>query len=55
MAGSGIRVFASGEILTAAQVNGYLMDQVVTRFADAATRDASFGGVGQPVLTEGRL
>jgi hypothetical protein len=55
MAGSGIRVFSSGEILTAAQVNGYLMDQTVTRFADAATRDAAFGGVGQPVLTEGRL
>ena len=55
MAGSGIRVFASGEILTAAQVNGYLMDQTVTRFADSATRDAAFGGAGQPVLTEGRL
>lgn len=55
MAGSGIRVFASGEILTAAQVNGFLMDQAVTRFADAATRDASFGGAGQPVLTEGRI
>jgi sporulation protein YlmC with PRC-barrel domain len=55
MAGSGIRVFASGEILTAAQVNGYLMDQTVTRFADAETRDDAFGGVGQPVLTEGRI
>ena len=55
MAGSGIRVFAAGEILTAAQVNGYLMDQAVTRFADAATRDASFGGAGQPVLVEGRI
>ena len=55
MSGSGIRVFASGEILTAAQVNGYLMDQAVTRFADAATRDASFGGAGQPVLSEGRI
>jgi len=55
MAGSGIRVFAAGEILTAAQVNGYLMDQTVTRFANAATRDAAFGGAGQPVLTEGRL
>jgi sporulation protein YlmC with PRC-barrel domain len=55
MAGSGIRVFASGEILTAAQVNGYLMDQTVTRFADAETRDGAFGGVGQPVLTEGRI
>jgi hypothetical protein len=55
MAGSGIRVFASGEILTAAQVNGYLMDQTVTRFADAGTRDAAFGGVGQPALDEGRI
>jgi len=55
MAGAGVRVFSSGEILTAAQVNQYLMDQVVARFADAATRDASFGGSGQPTLTEGRL
>jgi hypothetical protein len=55
MAGSGIRVFAAGEILTAAQVNGYLMDQTVTRFANADTRDDAFGGAGQPVLTEGRL
>jgi hypothetical protein len=55
MAGSGIRVFAAGEILTAAQVNGYLMDQTVTRFADAETRDGAFGGLGQPVLTEGRI
>ena len=55
MAGSGIKVFASGEILTAAQVNGYLMDQVVTRFADAETRDGAFGGLGQPVLAEGRI
>lgn len=55
MAGAGVRVFSSGEILTAAQVNQYFMDQVVARFADAATRDASFGGAGQPTLTEGRL
>jgi hypothetical protein len=55
MAGSGIRVFAAGEILTAAQVNGYLMDQAVTRFADAETRDDAFGGLGQPVLAEGRI
>lgn len=55
MAGSGIRVFAAGEILTAAQVNGYLMDQAVTRFADAETRDGAFGGTGQPVLAEGRI
>lgn len=55
MAGAGVRVFQSGEILTASQVNGYLMDQVISRFADAATRDAAFGGLGQPTLTEGRF
>lgn len=55
MSGQGIRVFNSGEVLTADQVNGYLMDQVIARFADAATRDASFGGVGQPQLSEGRF
>lgn len=55
MAGEGVRVFQEGEILRADQVNGYLMDQVIARFADAATRDASFGGIGQPTLTEGRF
>lgn len=55
MAGEGVRVFQEGEILRADQVNGYLMDQVIARFADAATRDASFGGSGQPTLTEGRF
>lgn len=55
MAGAGVKVFVSGEVLTAAQVNGYLMDQVISRFANAAARDAAFGGSGQPVLTEGRF
>lgn len=55
MAGAGVKLFSSGEILTAAQVNQYLMDQSITRFADAATRDASFGGAGQPTLSEGRV
>lgn len=55
MAGAGVKVFVSGEVLTAAQVNGYLMDQVIARFANAAARDAAFGGSGQPTLTEGRF
>jgi hypothetical protein len=55
VAGEGVRIFQEGEILRADQVNGYLMDQVISRFSDAATRDASFGGSGQPVLTEGRF
>jgi len=58
MAGAGIRLFTAGEILTADLVNTYLMDQVVPRFASTTTRNASFGGAGQPTLgasDEGRL
>jgi hypothetical protein len=38
-AGQGFKTFATGEVLTAADVNGYLM-QGVGVFADAANRDA---------------
>jgi hypothetical protein len=55
MAGAGVRVFQPGEVLTAALVNSYLQDQVVARFDNAADRDGSFGGVGQPTLEEGRV
>jgi hypothetical protein len=53
MAGAGAKLFTSGSVLTAAQVNTYLVDQSVMRFASTATRDAAFGGAGQPVLAEG--
>jgi hypothetical protein len=53
MAGAGVKLFIDGEILDAAEVNTYLQDQVIMRFANAATRDAAFGGVGEPVLAEG--
>jgi len=55
MAGAGVRVFQPGEVLTAALVNTYLQDQVVCRFDNTTDRDGSFGGVGQPVLEEGRI
>jgi len=55
MAGAGTKLFVQGEILTAAQTNVYLMDQAVTVFATAAARDAAFGGVGEPTLSEGRI
>jgi hypothetical protein len=55
MAGAGAKLFASGDILTAAQVNTYLMDQAVMRFANEAARTAAFGGVGEPVLAEGMM
>ena len=55
MAGAGVRVFQAGEVLTATLVNTYLQDQVVARFANAAARDAAFGGSGEPTLEEGRV
>jgi len=55
MAGAGAKLFTSGAVLTAAQVNTYLMDQSVMRFADEATRTAAFGGVGETVLAEGMV
>lgn len=39
--GSGYRTFVSGEILTAANVQGYLADQAVMVFADASARDSA--------------
>ena len=53
MAGLGARLFPAFSKLTAAQVNGYLMDQTIMRFASVAARDAAFGGVGEPTLAEG--
>jgi len=39
--GSGYRTFVSGEILTAANLQGYLADQAVMVFANATARDAA--------------
>lgn len=55
MAGAGAKLFTSGSVLTAAEVNTYLMDQAVMRFADEATRTAAFGGAGEPTLAEGMV
>lgn len=55
MAGAGVRLFTAGSVLTASQVNSYLMDQTIGRFADSAARDAAFGGLGEPSLSEGRV
>lgn len=38
MAGAGFRVFSSGEILTASNVNTFLMEQTIMVFADSAAR-----------------
>lgn len=55
MAGAGVKLFNSGEVLTAAQLNQFIMDQAVARFPDAAARDLAFGGANQPALSEGRI
>lgn len=41
MAPAGFTTFVAGNVLTAAQVNTYLMEQAVTVFADATARDAA--------------
>lgn len=53
MAGAGAKLFVSGVVLTAAQVNTFLMDQSIMRFANVAARTAAFGGAGEPTLAEG--
>ena len=53
MAGLGAKLWTVGEIATAANINGYLMDQTVMKFASTTTRDAAFGGAGEPTLSEG--
>lgn len=50
MAGLGRKVFTVGEILTAANVNGYLMDQAVMVFANAAARSSAI-----PTPSEGMV
>lgn len=43
MAGLGYKVFNVGDVLTAAQVQGYLQDQSIMRFASAAARSSALG------------
>ena len=42
---AGYREFQTGEVLTAANVNNFLMEQATMTFADAAARDAALAGV----------
>lgn len=43
MAGLGKKTFQANEVLSAAEVNGYLMDQSIMRFADASARSSAIG------------
>jgi hypothetical protein len=51
MAGAGYKLFATGDVLTASDVNTYLMQQTVMVFADAAARTTALSGV----VAEGML
>jgi len=63
MAGQGVKLFLSGEIAYASDINQYLMDQAVCRFLDEEERDGAFGngipisqgGDGKPELAPGRM
>lgn len=43
MAGLGRKVFSAGEVLSAADVDGYLMDQTVMVFAGTAAASSAIG------------
>ena len=45
MAGLGYRDFTVGQVLTSAQVDGYLMQQTVMVFADSSARTTALSGV----------
>jgi hypothetical protein len=51
MAGAGYKLFATGDVLTAAQVNTYLMQQTVMVFASSAARTTALSGI----LAEGMV
>jgi hypothetical protein len=51
MAGAGYKLFATGDVLTAAQVNTFLMQQTVMVFADSTARTTALSGV----LAEGMV
>jgi hypothetical protein len=41
LAGAGFKVFQNRNVLTASEVNTFMMDQMIMVFADAAARDAA--------------
>jgi hypothetical protein len=51
MAGLGRKVWGAGDVLAAADVNGYLMDQAVMVFADATARTAAIAAPTEGMVT----
>jgi hypothetical protein len=50
-AGQGFKTFATGDILTAADTNGYLMSQTVMVFADSSARSTAITSPQQGMVT----
>lgn len=51
MAGLGYKLFASGEVLTAANLQGYAVDQSVMKFATTAARTSALAAPSQGMLS----
>lgn len=51
MAGAGFKIFVDGDILTAAEVNTYLMEQSVMVFASAAARTTAIASPSEGMVT----
>jgi hypothetical protein len=63
MPGLGTKLFIQGDVLSADDVNGYFMSQVIMKFLTASARDSAFGdgvpisvgGSGKPSLSPGMV
>lgn len=51
MAGAGFKTFTVGEVLTATNVNTYLMQQTVMVFADASARSTAITSPSEGMVT----
>ena len=51
MAGLGKKSFTAGEVLTASDVNGYLMDQMVMVFGGTAARSSAIPSPSEGMVT----
>ena len=51
MAGLGRKVFSAGDVLTAAQVQGYLQDQAVMVFSGTAARATAISSPSEGMFT----
>lgn len=51
MAGLGKKSFTAGEVLTASDVNGYLMDQMVMVFGGTAARGSAIPSPSEGMVT----